>query len=235
MFDWHVNHSSMFLSDNFTIPLIICSSYYHHLKFICLPLKLCKLLKTHKSKKFLTLISIYTVNEHVGSVKWDNRAKKTICGETNAGKLCEPWQSSVAYLPCIPLPSLLTGRPGLGRSFSPVTRIAINGKIWLQPCMTSRHTLGKFFKLTLTTAPEPPPRGSPTVTASSQLESGARVSKGEFWYCEYCLCGQDTKTALGQPTEFHIYARSVFCQVDVCLEWGGCDCSPNTLSRSLLS
>lgn len=127
IFDWHVNHRSMFLPDKLTIPFIICSFYYHCLKFIGLLLKLCKLLKTYYSNKFLTLVSIYSINEHVGSVKWDNRANKNTCGKINAGKILT-WTTTKQHgLPSMhPSSFPADWKAGVGRPFGPVARIEIN-------------------------------------------------------------------------------------------------------------
>lgn len=118
--------------------------------------------------------------------------------------LSEPWLKNVADLPCIHLSSLLIGRPGWADLPVLFQENKLNGKIWLHPCITSRNTLGKFFKLTdsypRATAPQLP-------HSHCKLSAGARVSSGEFWQCKECLCGQDMKTALGQPLErvSHLY------------------------------
>lgn len=137
------------------------------------------------------------INEHAGPVKQDKRTKTNIFGK----KICREdsyvnHRQAECGLPSMHPSSLLTWRLGAGRPFSAVVRIEIHGKIWLQSYMSSRHTLGRFFNLTLT-APEPH-SGCLRMTASFQLEFGAGVSNGEFWQCLYCCCGKDMKTALGQ-------------------------------------
>ena len=137
---------------------------------------------------------------------------------------------SVVYIPLsFPSEGLWTWSTGAGTPFSSVLRIKIHGKIWLQPCMSSRHTPGRFFNVTLTPAPGSPSEAPHWLNPFSK----APVWCWGKWWWTMAMCTlslwtghEDSLDPFSQLMESGSYPYQI-CDMNVIdlLEWGGCICS----------